>query len=370
MPKWSAMLMLLVLVLILGGATARGHTSARQIGVQVGTLQASAEATTVPTPADAPSTTLLRTFTGHTAMVNSVAFAPDGKAILSGGNDHQAILWNLASGQVLRTFTVPLFVSSVAFAPDGKTMLLGTDPGAILWNVTTGARLRTVRGSDTAYVFGVSFAPDSKTVLAGLGHNDSMGGDYNTEFADDVAILWDVASGRKLRTFSGHRDWVRGVAFAPDGKTILTGSYDTTAILWDVASGKHVRTFGAPGRVTSVAFAPDGKTFVTGGADKLNGSGNNTAILWDVASGQALHTFRGHTDWLTSVAFAPNGKTVLTGSADGTAILWDAAGGFPLRVFRATSGGIYSVAFAPDGKSVLACDELTLKLWDISDLAE
>src|SRR5579859_6219887 len=116
------------------------------------------------------------------------------------------------------------------------------------------------------------------------------------------------ANGSLPRTFSGHTDIVLSVAFSPDGKTILTGSYDHIAILWDVASGNRLRVFsGHTGPVQSVAFAPDGKTILTGSAD-------HAAILWDVASGNQLRVFSGHIDAVQSVAFAPDGKTILTGS--------------------------------------------------------
>jgi WD40 repeat protein len=116
--------------------------------------------------------------------------------------------------------------------------------------------------------------------------------------------------------FRGHTDIVTGVAFSPDGKTLLTASWDGTARLWEVTTGKEIRQFlGHTGTVFGAAFSPDGKYVITSGADR-------TARLWDVQSSLELRRFAGHTDDVRDVVFSPDGKTVLTSSQDGTARLW------------------------------------------------
>ena len=107
---------------------------------------------------------------------------------------------------------------------------------------------------------------------------------------DKTLKLWDLASGKELRTFTGHSGWVHSVAIAPDGRTALSGSTDKTLKLWDLASGKELRTFtGHSDTVRSVAIAPDGRTALSGSVDK-------TLKLWDLASGKELRNFTGHSD--------------------------------------------------------------------------
>jgi WD40 repeat protein len=195
--------------------------------------------------------------------------------------------------------------------------------------------------SHAGVVTGVAFSPDGKTVITGS--------------QDHTARLWDAATGQPIGRTLTHGNWVRAVAFSPDGKTVITGSWDKSARLWDAATGQPI---GPPlthqGLVYAVAFSPDGKTVITGGADK-------TARLWDVATGQPLGQPLTHPGWVMAVAFSPDGKTVITGSSDKTAQLWDVATGQPLTHLN----GGPAVAFSPDGKSVIsASEDHAARVWD------
>jgi len=119
-----------------------------------------------------------------------------------------------------------------------------------------------------------------------------------------------------LRILVGHADSVLSVAFSPDGRFVLTGSYDGTARLWDAISGQSLRTFkGHTNWVRSVAFSPDGRFVLTGSDDA-------TARLWDAASGQSLRTFEGHTASVESVVFSPDGDLIITTDESGRVYFW------------------------------------------------
>jgi WD40 repeat protein len=119
-----------------------------------------------------------------------------------------------------------------------------------------------------------------------------------------------------MAILAGHTDRVEAVAFSPDGRRVLTGSFDNTARLWDPATGHVVATFaGHTSYVSAVAFSPDGTRVLTGSRD-------NTARLWDAAAGRAVATLAGHEDTVLAAAFSPDGTRVLTGSDDNTARLW------------------------------------------------
>ena len=281
--------------------------------------------------------------------IRSVAFGPDGHTALSGSDNKKLKLWDLSSGQEIRTFTGHTDrVTSVAFARDGGTALSGSDDKTLkLWDVASGREIRTFTHSGPVY--SVAFAPDGRTALTGHSITE--------------VTLWDVASGRKIRTIRSN-DWVKSVAFGPDGRNLLYAS-PASAVLVDVAEGEIIRGVGKGAHsayLNSVVFAPDGRTALTASQD-------TTLKLWDLSNGREIRTFTGHSAGVTSVAFAPDGRTALSGSSDKTLKLWDVASGREIRTLTGHSDAVTSVAFAPDGRRALSgSTDDTLRLWDLTSL--
>jgi WD40 repeat protein len=390
---------------------------------------------------DTASGQLLREFAGHRGVVRSVAFSPDGSAILTGSGDETARLWDATSGQLLYEFSGHRSaVWSVAFTPDGNSLLTGSDDkNARLWDTASGQLLHEFAGHREG-TRSVAYAPDNVTIFTGshdtgrlwdtvsgqflceLPGNDSIrsvafapdGGTILTCSYNHKARLWDTASGRLLHEFAGQdassgqllhmlaeqQDWIMSVAFAPDGATLLTGSYGKTASLWDASSCQLLREFtGHHGAVWSVAFSPDGHIILAGSdnsvrlwdatsgqmlreiavpggsitsvafapdSDTIFVRAGNSVCLWDAASGQILREIA-VPGGVTSIAFAPDGTTLLTGSADYTVRLWDTASDQLLREFAGHGKSVTSVTFAPDGKTILtASDDNTARRWDIA----
>ena len=177
---------------------------------------------------------LQATFEGHRDSVQSVAFSPDGKTLVSSCMDRTIKLWDVESDRLRATLKGHKgCVSSVAFSPDGKTLASASDDNTIkLWDMET-ATLTATFGGHSGGVFWVAYSPNGKTLA-------STGG------WDKTIKLWDAATGRELATLKGHTATVTPVAFSPDGKTLASGSDDKTIKLWDVAARRE-RVF-EPGR--------------------------------------------------------------------------------------------------------------------------
>jgi WD40 repeat protein len=248
-------------------------------------------------------------------------------------------------------------VTSIAFSPDGRILASGSMDNTIkLWDVTSGRELRSLTGHANRVLTGhanrvwsVAFSPGGRTLASG---------------SDDGTInIWDVASGRELGTLDGHANSVVSIAFSPDGRTLASASWDHTIKLWEAASGRELRTLaGHTDPVSSVAFSPDGRTLASGSFDK-------TIKLWDVASGRELSTLSGHADKVYSVKFSPDGRTLASGSEDGTTRIWDAEGGRELRNLAVSKFLVASVAFSPDGRTLATGSwslDNPIKLWDLT----
>ena len=125
-----------------------------------------------------------------------------------------------------------------------------------------------------------------------------------------------------MQPLRGHDGPVHSVAFSPDGRYIVSGSYDRTVRVWDFHTGQSVMNplLGHKGYVTSVAFSPDGRYIVSGSEDR-------TIRLWDALTGHSFgDPFKGHYNEVTSVVFSPDGRHIASGSLDNTIRLWDAHG--------------------------------------------
>jgi WD40 repeat protein len=129
-------------------------------------------------------------------------------------------------------------------------------------------------------------------------------------------LVWKDRTVKGTAILKGHTDSVYSCALSPDGKRVVTASYDHTARLWDAETGALLTTLeGHTGGIFCGAFSPDGKRLVTASDDK-------TARLWDADTGALQKTLEGHTDAVSGCAFSPDGERVVTASHDGTARLW------------------------------------------------
>ncbi|KOR27296.1 hypothetical protein TI05_19345, partial [Achromatium sp. WMS3] len=176
-------------------------------------------------------------------------------------------------------------------------------------------------------VHSVAFSPDGKFVISGNG--------------DATIKLWDVKTGKKLRTFIGHSDPVISTVLSSDGNFIL--SANNSIKLWEVATGRELRTFAANGYDTSssLALSQDGKIALL--------SNNNSFIkLREMTTGRELRIFGSSADFTNVVALSSDGRLALSGSWHNTMNLWEVATGRKLRTFNGHSGYINSVTLSPD----------------------
>jgi RNA polymerase sigma factor (sigma-70 family) len=297
--------------------------------------------------------------------IDGASFSPDGKT-LALASMQGVTLWDLATGKEVRRLSAPgvsalLNNESVAFSPDGK-LLAASGGGAQtvhLWEASTGKHLHALAHPD--WVHRLAFSPDGKALAT------------TTSGAREKALhLWEVRTGRRIRTFEGHANTIFSVAFSPDGKTLASAGGDSTVRLWQVATGKELHRLktpalrGSAGWASAAAFSPDGKTLVSAHGDKL-------LRVWDARTGKKLRELKGHDDYVSAVVFSPDGKVLASGGHDRTIRLWDPATGKQLRKIagKGQTWGMTSLAFAPGGKTLLSWGGVnTVRFWDVATGAE
>ncbi|NEQ75681.1 MAG: WD40 repeat domain-containing protein [Okeania sp. SIO2C9] len=290
---------------------------------------------------------LIRTLTGHDRPVNSVSISNDGKKIVSGSGDNTIKVWNLETGKEIRTLTGHNgWVYSVSISNDGKKIVSGSSDNTIkVWNLETGKEIRTLTGHN-GRVYSVSISNDGKKIISG---------------SDDKTIkVWNLEKGKEIRTLTGHDRSVHSVSISNDGHTIVSGSSDNTIKVWNLETGKEIRTLTGPnGEVYSVSISNDGHTIVSGGL-------GNTVKVWNLETGKEIRTLTGHDGWVFSVSIANDSQTIISGSGDNTIKVWNLEKGKEIRNLSGHDRPVNSVNISNDSKIIVSgSDDKTIKVWNL-----
>jgi WD40 repeat protein len=292
----------------------------------------------------------------HGGVAECVAFTPDGKTIISGGNNALLRLWEPGTMRLRSRLQHSHYVHALQVSRDGKTLACGGEDGLVrLWDLAgPEPKERTVlRTGAASPIYGLAISPNGKRLA------------WNAEGGS--IRLWDIGlkEPKEIAVLGGHKEGVHCLAFSPDGRILVSGSKDHTVRLWDMTKAAPKTRHTIPGHnaeVKALAFSPDGK---------LLASADLEGILWvwslTGATPKQKAVFKGPA--IYSVAFAPNGKMLAAGRSDGSIELYDVSGsGIRERtVLRRHMYHVDALAFAPDSKALVSgSGDCTVRYWTLT----
>ncbi|MBT2228639.1 WD40 repeat domain-containing protein [Nonomuraea sp. NEAU-A123] len=285
---------------------------------------------------------------GHTDAISSIVFSRNGATLATAGHDGTVRLWNSSPPLLL---SVPKRNGPIALDPRGTALATGGmgngDWRVKLWEPSTGRS--TALGGHKSWTTALAFSRDGTRLAAA---------------ADEVVRIWDRPGGQARAVLVGDNS-VQSLAFSADGRSLLAAGLGSgyEVIQWDMASGRRLRTYrpavGTP-PLGHLTLSPDGRLLAT--------AEGRTVQLWDLATGRTVGApLSGHAGLVNDITFSPDGGLVATAGSDRTVRLWDAATGRPSREPLTGDGDdVLAVAFSADGR-VLASGgrDQTIRLWDV-----
>ncbi|KIK90620.1 hypothetical protein PAXRUDRAFT_671944 [Paxillus rubicundulus Ve08.2h10] len=287
---------------------------------------------------------------GHTDLIRSVAFLPDGQQVISGSNDGTIRTWRLVeeAGAVETAMKEGGVVVAVAVSSDGQWIATGGEHKTItIWNATTHEKAVELKGHFD-WVRTLRFSPDSARVASG---------------SDDwTVVVWSTATGKRLAgRLKGHAGKVYSVAFAPDGDKIASCSADDIRI-WHSHTGVLINIIFHVGHPRSLEWTPNGQKLIAGCKD---GSIN----VIHATDGALLAEWYGHASVVCAIAVSPNGELFASGSWDKTIRLWNTVTRKQIGPALQHDGDINSVAISPDGRHLASGgDDRKVRIWSLQGI--
>jgi WD40 repeat protein len=289
----------------------------------------------------------------------TVAYDPVGPLIAEGHCNGQVVVFDSATGRVVRRLAVTKSAPAVAYSPDGNELAIGTDHGGLVVDARSGAIRERLTGASR--VIAIAFSPDGSRVAAAAASGVGRG--------SNGVGLWSLSGGR-VRTIAplprlsflppGATSNQDTVAFTPDGRFLVVGGGPQSVRIEDAKTGRGLRLLPGTELADAVAAAPRGGEVAVAALPADGG----TVTLWREDGWRRIATVAHFAALeITALAFGPGGRLAI-GAADGSGGVWSTATDAQLVAYRGPDAAVASMSFAPDGRSVAAVSvDGTAEVW-------
>jgi WD40 repeat protein len=283
----------------------------------------------------------------HAGHVVGLVFTADSQRLISSSFDRTIKIWDIQSQICLQTWQLLAPVYRIALSPDGRMLASSSNCGdVLLWDVATGQLIKTLTGHSLTVV-DVAFQPQGHLLASGS--------------FDTTIKIWDLETGECLQTLAEHQQIVTAIDFHPQGHKLVSGSFDTTIKIWDLESGLCLQTIQQHSKtVIDVLFSPNGQQMISASQDL-------TVRLWDKGHDwQCIKVLHGHENIIWSIALNAQGTTLITSDQSGIMKFWDVLTGQCVRTVSSVARAFRAVAFHPNGKLLASSSEdRQIRLWDL-----
>jgi WD40 repeat protein len=305
----------------------------------------SALETSMQTATSTEQGTTLYVYKGHSGLVWSVAWSPNGKYIASASADKTVQVWNANNGSHQYTYTGHTdTVYQLAWSPDSQRVASASYDGTVqIWNALTGFYPLNYT-EHTSWVWPVAWSHDGNYIA-------SAGG-------DKMVRVWKAANAQSLFTYHGHSGFIYGLSWAPNSKRIVSVGSDRTAQQWNALDGSNPFVY-SPYATTiwGVSWSPDGQRVAIA-------CDNKTVQIWDANSGDHAYIYYGHSDFVYSVAWSPDGTRIASAGDDKTVQVWYPTDGNRYFIYTGHSNAVRAITWSPDGARIASASwDKTVRVW-------
>ena len=295
----------------------------------------------------------------HITPTAKVTFSPDGK-LLATGSGNRIIIWNTGTGTLIRSFKrKEAVIYTLKITDDNKSLICEGYGSIELWNISTGEKKEFMYNSSEGFNARIGEILGRRVSAIDLHINKKTNESIWAVGNEKGEIrLEDAYTGRlwkKLRGRTGRDDDVYQLAFSPDGNLLVSNTYEKPLHLWDVASGKLIKTLTQDPSLNGILeFSNDGKTLACQeSSDKVE--------LWDVDT----QTRRVVLDEIEALAFSPDSKTVAGTNYKGEIKVWDINTGDELSSFNTKHiQSLGPLTYSSDTNTLVSRHGKTIRVWD------